>query len=314
MSALLELLKNKKQDLASGKRRKTVKPAAGRSRWRILQSWRGAGQQFWHDFGQHFVKNADNTIAAIYVCTDKTFGRPCPVCDAVQSAIKGATDDATMELLKEAKSAGRVLLNAVQLDGPTPGEVQILELAPTVFEQVLGIATEYEEAGESIIMGDGNPGSDIIITREGTGKNTKYQTMLAAKASAVSPDVLTKLHDLDAYVQQESVEQQQRALNSVRSVAGLLAAPAAAGARPSGLPEAAAGAAELVDDDYAVAAPRKPAAKPAAAAKKLDEEITDVPDLPAKAAAKPAAAPAAATTAGEPTGDPDLDELLSQLG
>jgi hypothetical protein len=316
MSALLELLKNKKQDLAAGKRQKTVKPADGRSRWRILPSWRGAGQQFWHDFGQHFVKKPDNSIAAIYICTDKTFGKPCPICDAVSSGIKSATDDATMKLLKDAKSNGRVLVNAMHLDGKEPGKVEILELPPTLFAAIIDIAQEWEEAGETI-FGAGNEGKDIIIQREGTGMNTKYTAQIAAKSQVVPADVLTKLHDLDAYVQQESHEQQLRALNSVRAVTGLLPAPATSA--PSGaMPAAAAAAASIateLDDPYAVATPpSKPAAavKPAGTVKKLDDEITDVPDLPAKATVAATTAPAAAAV--ESTGDADLDDLLNQLG
>jgi hypothetical protein len=319
MTTLLELLKQKKQDLAASRRRKTVKPLDGNTRWRILPSWRGEGQQFWHDFGQHFVKNSAKELTAIYMCTDKTFGKPCSICDAIKAGIKSATDESTMDLLKEAASTGRVLLNALHLDSSKPEErvePQILELPPSVFSMILDIAAEWEEAGESIF--DVTAGKDLIINRVGTGKNTKYTVQAGAKVTPVPAGVLAKLHDLDAYVQQESNEQQLRALNSVRSVTGLLPAPSS-----SGLPPAAAamGAATLAEDDdpYAVA---KPPSKPAAAAKPA-ADVEDVVGKPLPKAAAPAPAPAPAPAAvpapapaasPEPTGDDELDAMLASLG
>ena len=124
--SLLDLLKEKKQALAAGRRGRTVKPPAGRSMWRILPSWKGDGQQFWQDFGQHFIKDASENILAIYVDTEKTFGRPSELNALIASAIKSCTDDSTMKLLKDAKSAGSVLLHAMQTDGQNPTKTEIL--------------------------------------------------------------------------------------------------------------------------------------------------------------------------------------------
>ena len=303
MSSLLELLKAKKADLAAaaGNRKKTIKPIDGTGRYRILPSWRGEGQQFWHDFGQHFVKKADGTIAAIYMCTEKTYGRPCDVCSAIENGIKGATDDHTIEQLKEAKSGSRVLVNAIHVE-KTPNQVDILELPPTAFAMVVAIMQEWEEAGESVL--DLDKGKDFLITRTGTGLKTKYTVQVAAKAAPLPAGAMSMLNNLDEYVQQESEAQQQRAMLAVRSVSGLLPAPA--GARPSGLPAAAAsmGAASLDDDDmYAAApAPVKKAAAPVA-------EATDVAAKPPKAAAAPVAAPATATDEDE-----ELNRLIAELG
>lgn len=298
MSSLLELLKAKKADLAaaSGNRKKTIKPMPGTSRYRILPSWRGERQQFWHDFGQHFVKK-DGTIAAIYMCTEKTYGRPCDVCSAIESGIKGATDDHTIEQLKEAKSGSRVLVNAIHVD-KTPNQVDILELPPTAFAMVVSIMQEWEEAGESVL--DLDKGKDFLVTREGTGLKTKYTVQVAAKAAPLPAGAMSMLNNLDEYVQQESEAQQQRAMLAVRSVSGLLPAPA----RASGLPAAAAsmGAASLDEDDmYAAApAPVKKAAAPVA-------EATDVVAKPPKAAAP--VAPAAAIDEDE-----ELNRLIAELG
>lgn len=312
MSALLKLLQQKKQDLAAGRKGKTVKPAPGRSLWRIFPSWRKDAKgnpdlegQFWHDFGQHFIKDASNNILAIYVDTEKTFGRPSELNQVLASAIKTCTDDATMNLLKEARASGSVLLNAMQIDGDKPTEVQILEIRPSVFEQIVGIATEYEAEGVSIF--DINAGKEIIIERTGQGLKTKYSVQVAAKNRGVVPaDVLKNLHDLDVYVQQETADGAFRALNAVKTIAGLLpAAPSGAAGIPTtraaaALPAAGAAKVEEEEDIYAAApAPARkatPAPAPAAAA-----EQEDVPEL--------RSAPAEAVS----TGNSELDDLLAGL-
>ena len=121
----------------------------------------------------------------------------------------------------------------------------------------------------------------------------------AAKTTAVSRDVLTKLHDLDNYVKQESSEQNMRALNAVRNVAGILPAPAGTSlstrAGASGLPAGAT----IVEDEYATAPP----------------PVKAVAAVAAKPAPKPAAVAAAPAAEPEPeaTGDADLDELMRHL-
>jgi hypothetical protein len=160
-----------------------------------------------------------------------------------------------------------------------------------VFAMIIAIAEEWEEAGESIF--DPVKGKDILISREGAGKTTKYTAQIAAKAYPLPADAMSKLHNLDEYVQQESSAQQLRALNSVRAVSGLLEAPAAAGA-----PALSFSPATLVDEDpYAVATPPKRAAAPAAAP-------VIVEDVTPKAAAAPVS---------EGSGDSELDELLANL-
>lgn len=313
MSALLELLKAKKQDLSAGNRRKTIKPTDGTGRYRILPSWRGADQPFYHDFGQHFIKDGTGKIMAIYACAEKTYGKPCEICDTIRTGTKHATDDFTMNLLKDAGSTGRVLVNVLHLDGPTPTEVQILELAPTAFKSVVDIALEWEEASESIF--DEAKGKDILITRTGAGKLTKYSVQVAAKAHPLPAGVMARLHNLDEYVNQESSEQKLRAKNAVLSLTGMPSGHAL-GYIPTGLPSAAAalGAATIEEDPYAVATPVRRAA-PAAVV--VENEIIDVPELPVVKPAPVAAVapkPAPVAAAAESTGDSDLDDLLAKLG
>jgi hypothetical protein len=320
--SLLDLIKEKQAAIAATRRGRTVKPPPGRSTWRILPSWRGENEQFWHDFAQHFIKDASENILAIYVDTEKTFGIPSEINALIGQAIKETTDDTTMTLLKNAKSSAGVLLNAIQVDGDKPGEVQILEVRPSVFHAILNVAQEYEDAKESIF--DIKAGRELIIHRDGAGLNTKYTVNAAAKNKGVVPaDVMKKLHNLDDYVKQENAEGAFKALNAVRQIAGLLPAPGTGGAGrvPTGIPTAAraalpAAGAAAIEDDYAVA-PR-PTPKAAVPSVEAFEDVPEVAVRPvAKATPAPAAAPAvaaAADTTADLTGDPDLDAMLASLG
>lgn len=301
MTSLMELIAQKKAALKSGNRQKTVKPSEGRSRWRILPSWRPAGaegsDQFWHDFGQHFIKDNTGAIKAVYVCVDKTYGKPCQVCDALQTAIRSSGDDAMVNMLKEAGAGHRILVNALQVDGDNPTEPAILELAPGVFAEVLNIISEW---GADVL--DLANGKDIVIERTGKGKLTKYSVQIGAKSQPVDPSVMKKVVNLDEYVAQESEEQAKRAIANLNAVAGMLPAPSAGTGKPS-LSDLS------VDDvdDAALAALEGVSAKvPEAAPAKVTEEPAKVTEEPAKAAA---VEPSQATT-----GDSELDDLLAELG
>ncbi len=220
----MELIAQKKASLKSGNRQKTVKPPEGRSKWRILPGWRTDGDPtFYHDFGQHFIKDGTDTLKAVYVCVDKTFGKPCEVCGALEHAIKNTSDDTMVELLKKSKASGRVLLNALHVDGDKPTEPQILELSPNTFAEFLNIVQEW---GVEVLDLDG--GKDVIIERTGKGLQTKYSLQVAAKSVVVSADTMKKVVNLDEYVAQESEEQAKRALANLNAVAGMLPSPTAA--------------------------------------------------------------------------------------
>lgn len=213
---LMELMKAKKQTLKQ--KAKTLKPNKGANRYIILPSWRKGGDlQFWHDFGQHYVKNAAGEIQAVYVCADKTYGNPCPICEGLSKAIKMTSDDDTVKLLKEAASGQSYLMNVLALDADDDATPQILEVRKSVFNQILELGEEWGAA-----MFDPESPQIVTINREGTGLNTKYTVQISPKKHTLPKGVLSKLNDLDEYVRQENEEQQRRALSAINNVAGLL--------------------------------------------------------------------------------------------
>lgn len=301
MSSILELLKNKKQSLDANRRAKTAKPGDGRSRWRILPGWRKPdadnAEQFWHDFGQHFIKNQAGELKAVYVCVDKTFGKPCEVCSTVSSAIGKAHDEEQKTLLKDSNANGRVLLNALHVDGDSPNDPAILEIPPSVFRSMIGIIDEW---GLDVL--DLADGKDFVIERSGKGLLTKYTVQVAAKSAPVDPSIMKRIANLDEYVAQESEEQMTRALSNFRQIAGLLPSGVSSGAGVSSYlsaPAPATGLAAMKLDEADEAAIDAAMATPYVA-----------PAVAAPVASAPVAAPAAAAAGA----DAELDALLASLG
>lgn len=221
---LAELIAQRKQQVS--RNIKTLKPADGRNRYRVLPSWRGNGDEtFWMDYGQHFIKDSSDKVKAVYLCTNKTFGKVCQVCAAIEQGIRASTDDLTLKILEEAKSSGRVLVNVLHLDGPTPNEPQILELPPSVFngKSIKGVAVGgliglFEEWPDMLDLARGN---DIIVERSGKGKETVYALQIANSSKPVSPEVMKKIANLDEFVA-ENPEAERRAITALGQAIGLL--------------------------------------------------------------------------------------------
>lgn len=293
-SKLMELLANKKKSMK--KAEKTVKLKPGKNRVRILPGWRAVDPKtgainpegdptFFHDFGQHFIKDSADQLQAVYLCNHATYGKPCEVCSALASASRGVTDDETLEVLAKARASSTILVNALMLDSDQPNTPVILELKRGVFGKLVEIIEEWE--GKPL---DPEMGQEIIMTREGTGLTTKYDAQIGPKVYKVPASALTQLHNLDEYVAQESEEQKRKAIAAVNSVAGFLPAPSGA--------------------DVPRTSATRLAAPAAAAAPAGDTEFEDVPDFDMPAAAPAAAAaPARADVAL----DSELDDLLNDI-
>lgn len=266
---LMSLMKQKKAALKT--KEKTLKPTPGSSRYVLLPGWRKGEEHVWfHEFGQHYIKNAAKEIQAVYPCMEKTYGKPCAICEGLNKAMRMTTDDDTVELLKEANAGQSFLFNVLALDGDTPNEPAILEVRKSVFGQIVDL---IEDWGGKLF--DADEPQIITINRDGKGLNTKYSVQVSPKTYPLPKGVLTKLHNLDEYVSQESEEQQRRALSAINSVAGLLPPPS-----PADKPKTAVAALADESDNDALTEleerDRAQSSKPTAASAKLDEELDDL--------------------------------------
>jgi hypothetical protein len=284
--SLLDLLKEKKAQLSQGNN-KTIKPEEGKGRYRILPGWRKDDPTFWHDYGAHYVRHTKGAKPTVYLCLDKTFGKPCPVCDALHEAIGNTHDDATLELLKGGNASQRILLNVLHLSGESPTVPQVMELAPTAFNQILSIMEEWEN------MLDPTNGNDIVIERTGQGVNTKYSVTIAGKSNPVPAEALKKIVNLDEFVAKESEDQLRRTLLAISAATGKAPAPALAAPTENVAQRLNDVDPNTIDADFKEVAAPTPAPAPAQ-----------------KAA--PAPAPAAAKAVA--SDDPELNAMLAELG
>lgn len=245
-TSIQDLIKQKKQEIDAKKgRARTWKPAKGKNKIRILPSWRGNNDPlFFHDFGQHFVKNSKDELEAIYLCVEKTFGKDCPVCQAIGHGIQNANDDDTVKLLKKANASQKYLMNVLVLSDPDEKkrlEPQIMEAGLTVFESICNIIDEY---GDITSLTEG---VDLVITREGSSQfDTKYTVMPSPKSVKVPSTVMANVHNLDEYVAQENEAAQNKALGAVGRAAGLLTAGEAVAGTAAALPSSRSA---QMDDD-----------------------------------------------------------------
>lgn len=221
--SLLDALKTKQKDMESKRQRDfAIVPPPGNSRWRVMPSFDGDLDKLpVADFGQHFIKDpTTKETLAVVACAAKTYGTQCDVCDqilTVKAEMIGSGRDAEAEVVGEAKSAQKHIVNAAawtkNVDGTpggTLGEVKQLALPMTAFEQFMLIVESY--LGEGINIFDMGTGFDIIITRAGTGRNTKY-TVQAAPTPTVAPaELLTQAVDLNAFVNQITEEKRAKAM------------------------------------------------------------------------------------------------------
>lgn len=273
-TSIQDLIAGKQKDMAAKKsRQNTLKPQPGTHTYRVLPSWRGGDEkQFWHDFAMHFIKTPDSAgkPAAVYVCSDKTFGKPCEICEAAKKLMAVSTNDDQTKQLKEALSAQRYLLNVLHLTGTEPDKVQIMEVGQGVFEAICGLIGEYGD------ITDLNEGTDLKITRTGSGLDTKYTVMPAAKSKPVAAKVIANLPNLDEFVAQENPAGETKALTAVGAIVGLLpdnSAPVKRGGHP-----ALSQLSEADDAEFETVKPTARASAPSAADDDLDglDELDDL--------------------------------------
>lgn len=240
MASLLELIQKKQKEVQAQRgRMKTEKFPAGQSRWRIMKHWSGNADMLpTVDFGQHFVKDFSGEVQAVYLCTAKTYSKECPVCDTIRSAVTKVMDPNAKQLIEGAKSAQRYLVNAVRHNGKGyEKEAVILELPSTVFDTVMGIAAQYLADGIDIFSLEA--GHDIVVTKNGTGTNTKYQVVAAPKSTVLDGKYMEQAKNLDDYVAQEHEAGKAKILAALANLSGSTT-PALPGAKHVPLPVAGA--------------------------------------------------------------------------
>ena len=303
-----------KQKLAQAKKElvrneKPVKPSMGATDIVLLPGWNPERREiFWREFGGHYIKQG-NKVVAFYPCDDVIYNQPCPVCQKLAEAARLATDDATMQAIREARSGHEYLVNAIVLNTENKNPV-VFSLSKTAFEQLIDTISAWSEA----VFDEKNP-MVVRINRSGTGFDTRYTVTCINQHYPLDPSVMSKLIDLDKYVDQKTESALQKSVAAIASLTGanMLSAPAQmqAPALPTAdtfdSPEAG------VAVSYVAPQPVQPVAQPVApqppiAAQPIQTQAYVAPQ-PAPAQPVAQAAPQAAPVQI----DSDMEELLKQL-
>ena len=104
-----------KQKRASFTRAYKFKP--GKTKLRILPSWRGDEEVFFHDFGEHWLKDIE-TGKAICPIGDRSicFGEVDPIREKLEEAFRLEEDPDRRKILKDMKAKTATLVNALILN------------------------------------------------------------------------------------------------------------------------------------------------------------------------------------------------------
>lgn len=276
VAKLLAKAKEKKEAIKS--REKTLKPKPGANHYVILPDWKTERNEvFYREFGQHFVKDANDDLKAVHMCLSKTYQQDCPICNALADAAHHVTDDSQVKMLEAAKSKQTYLLNVLECDadGKHDGQPKILEVGYTVFGGILDL---MEDWGEAIFQDH----QIITVNREGTGFNTKYNVLPKGTKKAVvnTADVYSRLNDLDDYVNQANEDKKRLSINTVRGLVGLSESEAAHipadRAIGTSAPSRPATAGMEIDDADFTEVRANEASRPDVAQIDIDDELNDL--------------------------------------
>lgn len=224
-TSLRDRIAAKKKDIKakSGLRADVMKVPNGKNKFRILPAHPDLGPDadFWADFGQHFIKDTDGKTKFVYVCAEKTFGRPCGVCHALEVAGRSASTDDEIKAIEDSRcKRAEIIVNVLHLNSSDKANVpQLLQLTPTTFAKILDLVDEY---GDIVSLTEG---TDLIITREGSGLNTEYSVQPARESKKVDPSVMSGVINLQEFVQQESEEGARKAVQNINAIVGIIDAP-----------------------------------------------------------------------------------------
>lgn len=272
--SLLEKIKGQREQIKVSRagQTRTYKFRPGKTVISILPAHGDKPEDFYREFGQHYIKNRKDEFVVAVGDRSITYGEECPVRDGIVELIRYANKIGDDELAEKAKSSlarKNYLFNIIVHQDPDMKKEEAPQLASfseTLMDQFFSILEEYlsSEDGAKSLLG----WSDrllFIVEREGTGvKDTRYKIYPAPKKQSVDAGVMTKAVNLDEYITAQFAEGVQKALAYVATASGRVASGSAVAAALSGgtTPAIAAPVVETVtdltgtsDDDLLAAAP-----------------------------------------------------------
>lgn len=179
-------------------------PKVGKNEIRILPPWSKEGLAF-KELVVHFSVGPDKRTVG---CLRK-FGKKCFICEMVDK-LKSEEDTESKELAKRMTRKNRYMWNILDLRDLKSG-VQVLSCGVRLFEGVWVYFAD-EDWGD-IVHPD--KGYNLVVTRVGSGLNTKYSVLARRKPEKMpmlldTSSPLDSLYDLDAVFPISSYEEQKQ--------------------------------------------------------------------------------------------------------
>lgn len=161
-----------------------MKLAVGRNVVRILPPLRGRDSPFLVAY-QHYVDTPEGKW--VFNCPRMLAKQRCPLCEHAQrmkKSVNPADRDAAYDLLPKRRVFCLVINRAEPEKGPV-----VLAFGKTIHEALVKLRQDEDAGGD---FSHPVQGMDVIIDREGTGKNdTKYDVNLARRSTPIHPDAAT---------------------------------------------------------------------------------------------------------------------------
>jgi hypothetical protein len=219
------------------------KPNTGKNNIRLLPPWTQDGPNsgsFYREIHTHWRVGGESA-GDNYVCpltTPDIGGDYCPICEEVDR-LKSTKDPADLELAKELRAKTQYLSNVVDLTDPVytksdladweagqqegsdrecpfavgDTKIQVYGYGSLLFKEIL------DYFNDEVDLTDLETGFDLVLTKEGEGRTTKYRLRPAPKPTALKVqggiNVLEKLNNLDSLNPVQDLAKMQAALNGV---------------------------------------------------------------------------------------------------
>ncbi len=152
------------------------KPKEGQSKLRLMPpTWEDA-DSFGYDIYVHYGVGPDNVA---YLDRSRHLNEADPITEEYEVALNSGDE----EYAKELRSAHRVLCYV--MDQKDPNKTIYLWSMPQTVDKDIALQSYDQDTQETLSVDDPDDGYDIILTREGSGRNTKYTVQIARRSSSI---------------------------------------------------------------------------------------------------------------------------------
>jgi hypothetical protein len=190
------------------------KPPVGKSTVRILPPVGQMGDAFFVQTGTHYFSKSK-----VYQCPALSEAGPCPICETNEGLYQSGKKKAAAQFRASKQFMANVIVRAAQ-KGQEDSDPVVWQFGSTVMGQLIALIADPDYGDIS----DAETGTDIIVTRTGEDKNTKYQITAKRQSSVLTMDTekfeswLSGAKDLVDLVKGKLMEYEQLAAESGVSV------------------------------------------------------------------------------------------------